>query len=128
ALVGGVQVVFSSDPTGGHGASDVDDFLVDVPWQGEIVRARVRNGTPSLQEGGDSYVVVPSPASGFRKEQISPTRDTRLRWMQSVIRCTHYVTGAGEQAYLRTEEAPGVTYVKREPIERSDEALTELSG
>ena len=127
-LLEGVEVVFSSDPTVRRGACDVDDFFVDVPWQGEIVRARVRNGTLSLHEGGDSYVIVPSPASGFRKEQISPTRDTRLRWMQSVIRCTHYVTGAGEQAYLRPEEAPGITYVKRETIERSDEAFTELSG
>jgi hypothetical protein len=48
--------------------------------------------------------------------------------MQSVIRCTHYVTGAGEQGYLRPEEAPGITYVQREIIERSDEAFTELSG
>ena len=77
--------------------------------------------------GGDQFLEIPAPAT-VDKEQISPTRDTRLRWMQSVIRCTHYVTGAGEQAYLRSEEAPGVTYVKREPIERSDEAFTELSG
>ena len=42
------------------------------------------------------------PATAFAKEQISPTRDTRLRWMQSVIHCTHYVAGAGEQRYLRT--------------------------
>jgi hypothetical protein len=48
--------------------------------------------------------------------------------MQSVIQCTHYVTGAGEQAYLRPEEAPGISYVERETIERSDEAFTELSG
>jgi hypothetical protein len=48
--------------------------------------------------------------------------------MQSVIQCTHYVTGAGEQVYLRPEEAPGITYVERETIERSDEAFTELSG
>ena len=86
----------------------------------------MRDGTLSLHEGGDSYVSLSAPA--FGKEQISPTRDTRLRWMQSVIQCTHYVTGAGEQAYLRQEEAPGITYVERETIERSDEAFTELSG
>ena len=48
--------------------------------------------------------------------------------MQAVIHCTHYVTGAGEQAYLRAEDAPEITYVQREDIERSDEAFTELSG
>jgi hypothetical protein len=71
---------------------------------------------------------LPAGASGFEKEQVSPARDTRLQWMQSVIHCTHYVTGASEQAYLRTEDAPEIAYVRREDIERSDEAFTELSG
>jgi hypothetical protein len=127
-LLDGVEVVMSSDPAVRRRACDVEDFFVDVPYEGELVRARVRDGTLCLHEGGDSYVTLPGPASGFGKEQISPTRDTRLRWMQSVIRCTHYVTGAGEQAYLRPEDAPEITYVQRETIERSDEAFTELSG
>ena len=61
----------------------------------------------------------------YTKEQISPTRDTRLRWMQSVIHCTHYVAGASEQDYLRKEDAPEITYVDRDTIERSDEAYAE---
>jgi hypothetical protein len=44
--------------------------------------------------------------------------------MQSVVRCTHYVTGAGEQGYPRREDAPEITYVKRDDIDRSDEAYT----
>ena len=39
---------------------------------------------------------------------------------------THYVTGAGEQAYLHQEEAPEITFVRRDQIDRSDEAYTEL--
>ena len=66
------------------------------------------------------------PATAFAKEQISPSRDTRLRWMQSILRCTHYVTGAGEQAYLHQEEAPEITFVRRDQIDRSDEAYTDL--
>ena len=31
--------------------------------------------------------------------------------MQSVIRCTHYIAGAGEMKYLNQAEAPGVTFV-----------------
>jgi len=46
--------------------------------------------------------------------------------MQSVIGCTHYIAGAGEQAYLHPEEAPDITFVKRDPIDRSDEAYTEI--
>jgi hypothetical protein len=102
----------------------VSEFFVDVPYESEIVRARVRDGELSLHEGGDS--VVRLPRTTFGKEQISPTRDTRLRWMQSVLRCTHYVTGAGEQAYLHQEEAPEITFVRREDIDRPDEAYTEL--
>jgi hypothetical protein len=127
-LLDGVDLVRSSDPEVRRLACEVDDFFVDVPYEGEIVRARTRDGGLCLHEGGDSFVTLQAVASGFRKEQISPTRDTRLRWMQSVIHCTHYVTGAGEQAYLRPEEAPEIAYVRREDIERSDEAFTELPG
>jgi hypothetical protein len=46
--------------------------------------------------------------------------------MQSIIRCTHYVTGPGEQAYLHQEDAPEITFVRREEIDRSDEAFTDF--
>jgi hypothetical protein len=121
----GVDVVRSSDPSVRRRACEVSDFFVDVPYEGEIVRARVKDGTLLLHEGGESFVTV--PATGFAKEQISPTRDTRLRWMQSVLRCTHYVSGAGEQDYLHLEDAPEITFVRRDPIDRSDEAHVELS-
>jgi len=123
-LLGGIRVVRSSDPAVRRAACDVDEFFADVPFEGEIVRARSTGGTLQLHEGGDSYVKLPTVV--FNKEQISPTRDTRLRWMQSVVHCTHYVAGAGERAYLRPEETPEITFVNRETIERSDEAYTEI--
>jgi len=126
-LLDGLEVVTSSDPEVRRRACDVDDFYVDVPYEGELVRARARAGGLYLHEGGDSFIAV-GAAAGFGKEQITPARDTRLRWMQSVIHCTHYVTGAGEQIYLREEDAPEITYVRREDIERSDEAFTERGG
>ena len=46
--------------------------------------------------------------------------------MQSVVHCTHYVAGASEQDYLRREDAPEITYLKRDAIERADEAYTDL--
>ena len=95
---------------------------MDVPYEGEIVRARFADGGLTLHEGGGLFVTL-KPA-GFTKEQISPTRDTRLRWMQSVLHCTHYVAGASEQNYLTKSDAPEITYVNRDPIERSDEAYT----
>jgi hypothetical protein len=123
-LLDGVRVVRSSDAAVRRAACDVDDFFVDVPHAGEIVRARSDHGVLKLHEGGDVFVTLP-PAE-CTKEQISPTRDTRLRWMQSVVHCTHYVAGAGEKDYLRPQETPEITFVSRDTIDRSDEAWTAI--
>jgi hypothetical protein len=119
-LLDGMHIVRSSDPAVRRAGCEVTDFFVDVPHAGEIVRARWLDGRLKLHEGGESYLTLP-PAT-FTKEQVTPTRDTRLRWMQTVVGCTHYIAGAGEQAYLRKEDAPEITFVNRDPIDRSDEA------
>jgi len=123
-LLEGIRVVRSSDPAIRRAACDVPDFFVDISHEDEIVRARFAGGTLKLHEGGDSYVTL--RAVIFNKKQVSPARDSRLRWMQSVVHCTHYVAGAGEKAYLRPEEAPEITFVNREAIERPDEAYAEI--
>ncbi len=119
-LLDGIRLVRSGDPVVRRAACDVADFFVDVPHAGEIVRARMIDGVLKLHDGGESYVTLPKV--DFAKDQVSPARDTRLRWMQSVVRCTHYIAGAGEQAYLRKEDAPEITFVSRDAIDRSDEA------
>jgi hypothetical protein len=123
-LLEGMRIARSSDPAFRQAACDIDDFYVDVPYQGEIGRARRHQGQLILHQGGDSYLTLPS--SEFVREQISPARDTRLKWMQSVLHCTHYVAGASEQAYMCRDDAPEITYVVRDSIERSDEAYTEF--
>jgi hypothetical protein len=123
-LLEGVRVVHSSEPAVRRAACDLEAFFVDAPYEGEIVRARFHEGTFQLHEGGAAYLTL--PGATFTKEQISPTRDTRLRWMQSVVHCTHYIAGAGESAYLRKEETPEVTFMTRDNIERSDEAFTDV--
>ncbi len=124
SLLDGIRVVRSSDPDMRRAACAVKEFFVDVPFEGEIVRARCANNALTLHEGGNSFVTLPPAA--FTKEQISPTRDTRLAWMQSAVHCTHYIAGAGEKAYLRPEEAPEITFINRDVIERSDDAYTEI--
>ena len=119
-LLDGMRVVRSSDPALRQQACEIPDFFVDVTYANEVVRARWQNNELRLHEGGDHYISV--PGQRFAKEQISPARDTRLRWMQSIVHCTHYIAGAGEQAYLRQEDAPEINFVNRDPIERSDEA------
>ncbi len=113
-LLDGIRVERSSDPRFRQRAALIDDFFVDVSWEGETVRARHRDGKLLLHKGGNNYVEL--PPQPFEQTQISPARDTRLRWMQSVIQCTHYVAGAGEHQYLNEADAPGVTFVQREDV------------
>lgn len=123
-LLEGVKVVRSSERAVREAACPVEDYFVDVPWQGETVRARKRGDGLALHRGGNSWEEL--PACEYDSAQISPTRDTRLRWMQSVLHCTHYIAGAGEQAYLNEAEAPGITFVPRDEIDRSHEAYVDL--
>ena len=119
-LMQGIQVVRSSDPSFRAAACPIDDYFVDLPYEGEIVRARARDGKFWLHKGGNRFIEV--PAKPYGPEQVSPARDTRFRWMQSVIRCTHYVSGASEQDYIEKGDGPGVTFVARENIADSGDA------
>jgi hypothetical protein len=124
-LLESVTVVRSSSQEFRRAACDISDFFVDIPYAEEIVRARFSDGTLTLHEGGDKFIELPSTT--FGKEQISAARDSRLSWMQSVLQCTHYVAGAGEQEYLRKADAPEVIFYTRDTIDRSDEAYTEVA-
>ncbi len=119
-LLDGIEVVRSSDPAVREAACPVEDRFVDVDYQGELVRARCTPDGLRLHRGGGRYHdlgVLP-----YRKSQISPTRDTRLVWMQSVVRCTHYVAGAGEMLYLDRRDCPEIEYVARYQVEEADHA------
>ncbi|HVF72276.1 MAG TPA: hypothetical protein VM940_11775 [Chthoniobacterales bacterium] len=118
-LLQNIRVERSSDPGFRNRAAPIDDFFVDVPYEGETVRARYKDDKLWLHKGGDNFLELPH--HDFDATQISPARDTRLRWMQSVIGCTHYVAGAGEREYLNEADAPGVTFVQRDEI--ADSAL-----
>ena len=119
-LLEGMRVMRSGDPEFRRRAVAVDDYFVDVTYKGELVRARISPEALLLHKGGNSYIKL--PLEKYDATQISPTRDTRLRWMQSVIGCTHYVAGASEIKYLNTEEAPGVQFIARDEISEIDRA------
>ena len=124
-LLDGVRVERSSAAQFRTRAVAVLDYFVDLPYEGEIVRARFRDGKLLLHKGGDRFLEIPS--GEFGSERISPTRDTRFVWMQSVIRCTHYIAGASEQHYVNKADAPEVKFVRRDEISESDKAYTELA-
>ena len=117
-LLDGMEIIRSRDPVFRAAACPVDDFYVDVRHDNELVRARYSPGPGlRLHQGGDSYIDLPE--TSWSSAQVSPARDTRLRWMQSVIQCTHYVAGAGEMNYLDQRDAPEVQFVRRDEISES---------
>jgi len=119
-LLKGISVKRSSDPEFRAKACQIEDYYVDVPYLGETVRARKTGDKLLLHEGGTSYMTLDSVP--VTKTMVSPTRDSRLIWMQSVIHCTHYIAGLGERAYLNTSQAPEITFIDRDLIERQNEA------
>jgi hypothetical protein len=123
-LLEGVRVERSSAPEFRARAVAVPDYFVDERYEGEIVRARCRDGKLLLHKGGDRFLEI--PGGEFGPKQISPTRDTRFRWMQSVIRCTHYVAGASEQHYINKADDPTVKFIERDEISDFGKAYTGL--
>ena len=121
-----ITVMRSSDPAFRKEACEISDYFIDTPYQGEVVRARKHGDRLQLHEGGSRYIDLDPVISN--KAMISPTRDTRLVWMQSVIHCTHYIAGMGEIAYLNTHQAPEITFVSRDPIDKSNEAYTQIES
>jgi hypothetical protein len=123
-LLDNVRIVRSSSADFRQAACDIPDFYADVPYENEIVRARSIDGALKLHKGGSTFLTL--PLTPFTKQQISPTRDTRFCWMQSVVNCSHYIMGAGEKDYLHPQETPEITFINRDVIDRSDEAYTEF--
>ncbi len=119
-LLEGVRVDRSGDSEFRRRACAVDDYFVDVTYEGELVRARIAADALRLHKGGNSYIEL--PLEKFDSSQVSPTRDTRFRWMQSVIQCTHYVAGASEIKYLNAADTAGVEVIARDDISESDRA------
>ena len=121
-LLEGVRVERSSAPEFRAHAVAVPDYFIDQRYEGEIVRARYREGKLLLHKGGDRFLEI--PVGEFGPKQISPTRDTRFRWMQSVIRCSHYVAGASEQRYINKADDPTVKFIERDEISDFGKAYT----
>jgi hypothetical protein len=120
-LLDGIEIVRSGSASVRESAIDLEgqEHYADVPYEGEIVRARVSvDGRLALHRGGELYIDLP-PAT-ITKSQVSPARDNRFEWMQSVIHCTHYITGMGEKGYLDTGRFRDVVFVDRNEVSESD--------
>lgn len=124
-LLDGIEIVRSSDKNFREKAVDIQEYFADIEYQGEIVRAQLLDGKFQIHEGGGKYLEVPTPTN-IEKFQKNPARDERFGWMQSVINCTHYVTGNAEFNYLNKEAFPNVKFVQREQIDQAEKAFTDI--
>lgn len=121
-LLDGVEIVRSSDPNFRRLAPDLaEDYFADVKYQNEIVRAQMIDGRLQLHEGGGKYTQIQTPEN-IEKGQITPGARQRFAWMQSVIKCTHYVYGEGEKEYMEFDKFPEVKFIKRDGIEQPNYA------
>ena len=117
-----IEIVRSSDKTFRKTATDITaEYFADIPYQGEIVRAKIENNKASLHEGGGKFTNVPLPDK-ITKQQINPGKDERFAWMNSVIHSTHYITGNSEYEYIKREQFPEVKFIKREQIDQAEMA------
>ena len=121
-LLDGIRPVRTSDPAVRRRAIPVDDVFVDVLHHGVVVRARRLGSDLRLHAGGDAWIDL--PRQRWSPEQVSPARDTRFAWQQSVVPCTHYIAGASEIVYLRPADFPAVTFVPRDIVEDPHAAWT----
>src|ERR1043166_8323473 len=68
-LLDGVRVERSSAPEFRARAVAVSDYFVDQPYDGEIVRARYRNGEFLLHKGGDRFLEIPTREFGPKQNR-----------------------------------------------------------
>lgn len=119
-LLKDITVIRSSDPDFRQKALALSqDYFADVDYEGEIVRAKIEGATAVLHHGGGKFTRF-EPKQPISKRQITPGRDSRFAWMNSVINCSHYVTGNAEFDYLNRDGFPEVKFIKREQIENQD--------
>ena len=121
-LLDGIEVVRSSDKNFRETATELSgEYFVDMEYQDEIIRAQMLEGELKLHEGGGKYIQLPKPDK-IEKWQKSANRDERFSWMQSVIKCTHYIYGEGEKDYLEFDKFPEVQFIERDKIDNPEYA------
>ncbi len=114
------KILPSSDSSEALGMALNGEYFADLPYQGEIVRAKVEKTRASLHEGGGKFTYFDLP-DNIEKVQINPGKDERFAWMNSVIHCTHYIAGNSEYDYIKREQ-----FEEARPVNLSKENIDKL--
>ena len=96
-LMEGIRVARSSDPEFRRAACDIADFFVDVPYEGETVRARCDGDTLKLHKGGDAYIELPVHVVHERANQPGARHAAAL---DAIGHPLHSLCGRGERNYV----------------------------
>jgi hypothetical protein len=124
-LLEGIRVVRSSDPAVRRAACDVPDFFVDVPHEGEIVRARFAGGALRLARGR-RFLSSTCPPTDVRQGagQPDPRHPPALDAIGRALHALH--RRRGRTSLLAPRGRAGDHFCQPRPIDRSDEAYTEI--
>ena len=109
-LLDGIRVARSSDPAFRRAACDVDDYYVDVPYEGEVVRARLVEGRPRLHKGGDQYVDLPDVGVHPRADQPDARHPAALDAIGDPL---HALRGGRQRAGLPSEGRRARDHLRR---------------
>ena len=99
-LLDGIRVARSSDPAFRRAACDVEDYYVDVPYEGEVVRARLRRGPSQALQGGRPVRGPPRRGVHPRADQPDARHPAALDAIGDPV---HALRGGGQRAGLPPE-------------------------
>jgi len=131
-LLEGIEITRSSDPRFRTQAIKVlnQDHYLDIEYKGAVVHARKGEAGYFIDHGGNVKDIIPvdNVRVADLRPLLSPTRETRFAWMQSVIKCTHYIYGKSEAEYLDFKAFPEITFVPRKEIYDPEFAVIDPSA
>ncbi len=128
-LLGQIEIARSSDPQFRARALDIshEDHYIDIEYKGALVHARTSPEGYFINHGGEVKEFIPSnliPAI-LPREKLSPPRTNRFAWMQSVLKCTHYIYGRGEKEYIDFSPWKDIQFIERNQSLDPDFAVTQ---
>jgi len=131
-LLEGIDVVRSSDPAFRAQATDISgqDHYLDIEYKDALVHARKSAEGYFLDHGGNVKEFIPQELTpeALPATRLSPTRETRFAWMQSVVHCTHYIYGKGEKEYVDFSPWKDIQFIERKETYNPEFAVLKFEG
>ena len=109
-LLEGIRVARSSDPAFRRAACDVDDYFVDVPYEGEVVRARLVDGCIEAVQGRRQLRAAARDGVHQGADQPDSRHPAPL---DAIGRALHPLRGRGQRAGLPAQGGRAGDHLRR---------------